>query len=61
MIPKSLPSGFDPRVDTGFRKKIMLQQKAGAGWQFEESHLAPAAPGQPSAEHALRAAIWRTN
>jgi hypothetical protein len=28
MIPKKPALGLDPRVDTGFRKKIMLQQRA---------------------------------
>jgi len=26
MIPKRLALGLDPRVETGFRKKIMLQR-----------------------------------
>jgi hypothetical protein len=31
MIPKKPALGLDPRVDTGFRKKIMLHQKTRAG------------------------------
>jgi hypothetical protein len=31
MIPKKPVLGLDPRVDTGFRKKIMLHQKTRAG------------------------------
>jgi hypothetical protein len=27
MIPKSVPSGFDPMVETGFRTKIIAQNK----------------------------------
>jgi hypothetical protein len=29
MIPKKPAPGLDPGVDTGFRKKIMLEQEAG--------------------------------
>jgi hypothetical protein len=29
MIPKKPALGLDPRVDTGFRKKIMLQKVVG--------------------------------
>jgi hypothetical protein len=27
MIPKSVPSGLDPMVETGFRTKIIAQNK----------------------------------
>jgi hypothetical protein len=31
MIPKKPALGLDTRVETGFRKKIMLKQRARAG------------------------------
>jgi len=42
MIRKSMPSGHDRMGGYRFSEKDHAQQRAGAGWRFEEGHHAPA-------------------